>query len=53
MEICVSGPHYEWTQSLEDVTMSLRLEGVKGDAMKNIDVQFADTDVTLKLQGYD
>lgn len=43
-------PRYEWTQSLEDVTMSLKLEGVKGDQIRNIDVQFADTDVTLKLQ---
>ena len=45
------GPRYEWTQSLEDVTMSLRLDGVKSDVLRNIDAQFTDTDVTIKLTG--
>lgn len=43
-------PKYEWTQSHEDVTMALRLDGVKADDVRNTDVQFTDTDVTLKLQ---
>ena len=29
----------------------MRLEGLKTEQMRNIDVQFADTDVTIKLPG--
>ena len=31
--------------------MSLRLDGVKSDVLRNIDAQFTDTDVTIKLTG--
>ena len=36
---------------MEDITMSLKLEGGRADQIRNLDVQFTDTDVTLKLQG--
>ena len=46
-----SEPRETWTQSNEDVTMSLKIEGIRNEQLKNLDVQFSDTDVSISLAG--
>ncbi|XP_053378168.1 ubiquitin carboxyl-terminal hydrolase 19-like [Mercenaria mercenaria] len=43
------GPKYEWSQTDESVTMVLKIDNITNEQLRESDVTFADSDVTVTL----